>query len=280
MSETPTKTEKKKEVANLQKEEKNISNKVLNQIKEFTATGDIQMPPNYSAANAIKGAWLVLQETVDRDKRPVLEVCTQASIASALFKMCMEGLSAFKKQGYFIAYGPKLTWIRDYNGSRALAKRVANVKAVPANVVFEGDEFEYSVDLQTGMQKLVKHNPNPDNRDMDKLKGAYAIVIYNDGRSHLEYMTKAEIHTAWEQGSNKGKSPAHVKFPQEMFKKTAINRACKEPINSSDDGYLFATMSEPQEETEDIEHQVVEEVQEVTGTQQIEFEKETDEPGY
>jgi recombination protein RecT len=250
-------------------EEKNISAKVLNQIQEFTAKGEIQMPPNYSPENAIKGAWLVLQETVDRNKKPVLEVCTKVSIASALFKMCMEGLSAFKGQGYFIAYGAKLSWDRDYNGARALAKRVADVKAVPANVVFEGDEFEYSVDLETGMQKLVKHNPNPDNRIMDKLKGAYAIVIYNDGRSHLEYMTKDEIHTAWQQGPNKGTSPAHIKFPQEMFKKTVIKRACKEPINSSDDGYLFAP-EVVTDNTEDVPHTVVNE----TGTKAIDFEVE------
>ena len=274
-TETPAKTEK-----NLQKEEKNISNKVLEQINKFTATGEIQMPPNYSAENAIKGAWIVLQDQQTRDKRPVLEACTNISIASALFKMCMEGLSALKGQGYFIPYGTELTWMRDYNGSRALAKRVGNVASVPANVVFEGDEFEIGVDPKTGYQFLVKHKPNPDGRDMSKIKGAYAIVNYKDGRQNLEYMTMEEIRTAWAQGANKGNSPAHQKFPQEMCKKTVIQRACKEPINSSDDGYLFATMEEPQEDTEDIAHEVVDEVHEVTGTKAIEFEKETDEPGY
>jgi recombination protein RecT len=272
-TETPQKTE-----ANLQKKEANISNLVLDQITTFTATGEIQMPPQYSPENAIKGAWIVLQDQKTRDKKPVLEVCTNASIASALFKMCMEGLSALKGQGYFIPYGTELTWMRDYNGSRALAKRVGNVESVPANVVFEGDDFEIGVDPKTGYQFLVKHKPNPDGRDMSKIKGSYAIVNYKDGRQNLEYMTFEEIKTAWEQGATKGNSPAHKNFPQEMCKKTVIQRACKEPINSSDDGYLFATLEQPTEETEDIAHTVVDEVQEVTGTKAIEFEQ--DEPGY
>ena len=248
--------------ANTAPEEKNISAKVLDQIQTFSATGEIQMPPNYSPENAIKGAWLVLQEQGD-----VLQKCTKASVGSALFKMCMEGLSAMKGQGYFIPYGNKLTWIRDYNGSRALAKRVANVKAVPANVVFEGDEFEYGVNPETGMQYLITHKPNPINRNMDKILGAYAIVIYNHGGSNLEYMTFEEIKTAWKQGATKGNSPAHQKFPQEMAKKTVINRACKEPINSSDDGYLFAP-EDVTDNTEDVPHTVVTE----TATKAIEFE--------
>jgi recombination protein RecT len=261
------------------KKEQNIAAKVMDQIKRFTATGEIQMPPNYSPENALKGAWIVIQETVDKNKRPVLDVCTQPSIASALFKMCIEGLSALKGQGYFIAYDDKLRWSRDYNGERALAKRVGGVKDVPANVVFEGDDFDYAVDPKTGYQYLVTHKPNPKGRDMDKIQGAYAIVIYKDGRSNLEYMSIDEIRTAWQQGPTNGNSPAHKKFPQEMCKKTVIHRACKEPINSSDDGYLFYDVEETQ--TEDVAHTIVDEVNTTTGTKKIEF-AETDavDPGY
>ncbi len=273
MSETPV---------NTQKEESNISNKVLNQITKFTSTGEIQMPPNYSPENAIKGAWIVLKDQKDRNSKPVLDVCTNGSIAQALFKMCMEGLSAIKGQGYFIPYGDQLTWMRDYNGSRALAKRVAGVRDIPANVVFDGDEFEYSVDPKTGYQTLVVHKPDPKGRNMDKILGAYAIVNYEDGRQNLEYMTIEEIHQAWAQGATKGNSPAHKKFPQEMAKKTVIQRACKEPINSSDDSYLSSDTNQFQPTTEDIPHvEVTEEVQAETGTKEIEFETPTEDgPSY
>ena len=256
MAETPQKTE-----ANLQKEEKNISNKVLNQIQEFTKTGEIQIPPNYSPENSIKGAWILLGDQGD-----VLTKCSNGSIATALFKMCMEGLSAIKGQGYFIPYGDKLTWIRNYNGAIALARRVGGVSDVTANVVFEGDKFEFGVN-EEGYQYLIVHKPSL-TRDMDKIIGAYAIVIYKDSRKNLEYMTMDE-----KQGATKGASPAHQKFPQEMAKKTVIQRACKSVINSSDDSYLSPDGQEEFNDTEDIAHEVVDEVQEQTGTKQIEFEE-------
>ena len=44
-----------------------------------------------------------------------------------------------------------------------------------------------------------------------------------------------EIRKAWAQGAAKGGSPAHKNFPQEMAKKTVINRACKIFVNTSTD---------------------------------------------
>lgn len=257
------------------KKESDISVMVMDKIKRYTSTGEIQMPPNYSAENAIKGSWIILQEQKDRNGKLVIESCTKGSIAQALFKMCMEGLSAIKGQGYFIPYADVLTWVRNYNGSIALARRVGNVKDVPANVVFEGDDFAFGVNPETGYQYLIKHQPSAENRDMAKIKGAYAIVIYNDGHSNLEYMSFSEIQAAWNQGATKGASPAHKNFPQEMAKKTVINRACKPPINSSDDGYLFSDVELL--ETEDTTYEdVTNEVANETGTKKIEFEPAAD----
>jgi hypothetical protein len=54
-------------------QEKNISEGVLSRVKELEKEGNLQFPANYSYSNAIKSAWLILQETVDRDKKPVLQ---------------------------------------------------------------------------------------------------------------------------------------------------------------------------------------------------------------
>ena len=48
-------------------------------------------------------------------------------------------------------------------------------------------------------------------------------------------MTMDEIRKAWAQGAAKGGCPAHKNFPQEMAKKTVINRACKIFVNTSTD---------------------------------------------
>jgi recombinational DNA repair protein RecT len=52
-------------------------------------------------------------------------------------------------------------------------------------------------------------------------------------------MNKEQITKAWEMGATKGKSQAHLNFPDEMSKKTAINRTCKLLWNSSDDSILL-----------------------------------------
>jgi len=99
MSEKVTKTTEQPAVV-----QKEITSQVLTKINTFVAAGELKMPKDYSAENALKGAMLVLQEMKTRDGKPVLEACSKNSIAQSLLKMCIEGLSVLKKQGYFIPY--------------------------------------------------------------------------------------------------------------------------------------------------------------------------------
>jgi recombination protein RecT len=59
-----------------------------------------------------------------------------------------------------------------------------------------------------------------------------------DGSKKTTLMTIDQIHKAWAQGQTKGNSPAHKNFPDEMAKKSVINRACKIAIKSSNDSSL------------------------------------------
>ena len=219
----------------------NIEGQILDKINKFTADGGLVLPKTYSVANNLKSAWLILQEAVDRNNKPVLEVCTKASIANALFDMVLQGLSVSKAQGYFIAYGNKLEFQRSYFGTVALAKRVGGgIKREPvANVIYEGDEFVYTIDPETGLMKVIKHDQKIENIDDAKIKAAYAITTFEDGRTEVTIMTIDQIKKAWNQGATKGQSPAHKNFPAEMCKKTVIGRACKMVINSSDDAWLY-----------------------------------------
>lgn len=219
----------------------NVADQVLEKVKRFTDDGGLVLPRNYSVANNLKSAWLILQETLDRNQKPVLEVCTKASIANALFDMVLQGMSVSKNQGYFIAYGNKLEFQRSYFGTVALAKRVqGGITTEPvANVIYEGDEFIYTIDPKTGLVSIIKHEQKLENIDDSKIKAAYAIVTYADGKTQTTIMTLAQIKAAWQQGATKGTSPAHKNFPAEMCKKTVIGRACKMVINSSDDAWLY-----------------------------------------
>ena len=181
-----------------------------------------------------------MQETQTRDKKPVLEACTQTSICNALLDMCVQGLSVAKKQGYFIPYGNQLQFSRSYLGTVAVTKRLTGVKDVKAYCIYEGDEFEQEFDIDTATMKITKFNPKIENRDNSKIKGAFAVVVMDDpSENYVEVMTMKEIKEAWNQGQMKGNSGAHKNFTQEMSKKTVTNRACKHFYSTSDDSDIL-----------------------------------------
>lgn len=218
----------------------NIADKVLAKIEKLQGTGDLHLPKNYAVENHLKAAWLVLQETEDRNHVPALTCCTRESIANALYDMVLQGLSVAKKQGYFIVYGNKLEFQRSYFGTVALAKSAGGLKSEPvANVVYEGDDFVYTIDPETGGYKIVQHNQVLDNIDNTKIKGAYAILTLADGSKSVTIMSMQQIRASWNQGATKGTSPAHKNFAEEMAKKTVIGRACKMLINSSSDAWIY-----------------------------------------
>lgn len=212
---------------------------VLTKVDQFTKEGGLKLPDSYSAENALRSAFLILQETVDMAKRPALEVCSKESIANALLDTVLQGLSPSKKQCYYIVYGNKLVMQRSYMGTMAVGKRVANIKEIVAIAIYEGDVFEYGFDFKTGRKNIVKHEQKFENINPQKVKGAYAIAVFNDETTDAEVMNMIQIRSAWAMGKAKGTSPAHINFPDEMAKKTVVSRLLKTKIGSSDDSDLF-----------------------------------------
>lgn len=231
--------EKKDEKTSIQKFE-NISEQVLSRIEQFQKDGSMILPKNYSVENHMKSAWLALQEVEDKEHHKALQICTKESIANSLLDMVLQGLSVSKKQGYFIVYGNKLIFQRSYFGTIALAKRAGGMVSEPvANVIYDGDDFQYEIDPKTAKVSIVKHSQKLENIDNAKIKGAYALVTLADGTTQVTIMSMQQIRAAWGQGATKGNSPAHKNFAEEMSKKTVIGRACKAIINSSDDAWLY-----------------------------------------
>lgn len=206
---------------------------ISNNICLMVDTANIVVPNGYSVGNALKSAFLLLQDTVDKNGKPAMDVCTATSIQSSFLKMVTQGLNPALTQCYFIVYGKNLTFQRSYFGSMALGKRIANVKEPNANVIYLDDIYVSEIDVNTGRRKLLKHESPFENRDDKKIKGAYCIVLFKDGSSRLEEMTMAEIKAAWGMGNARGNSPAHNNFAGEMSKKTVITRALKVAINSA-----------------------------------------------
>lgn len=243
---------------------KDISAQVLERVDAFQKSGELRIPKDYSPENALKSAYLILTDP----RNNLLAQCSKESVANALLKMVVWGLSPLKKQCDFIKYGDKLECSPEYTGNIILAKRYGSLKSIKANAVFDGDTFEFCVDAATGRKKIVKHEQTLETIGSKTLKGAYAVYELNDGTVDVEVMNIQQIKDAWNQGATKGASPAHRNFPDQMAVKTVINRACKLIIRSSDDGVLYANSIE--EEKPDT---VTREIEENANVETISFEE-------
>lgn len=247
--------------------EPSIIDEVLNQLNSLIDAGGIQLPPDYSAANALRTAWLILLEQVNKDKVPVLKACTRVSVINALYKMVTQGMNPAKLQCYFVPRGNALVYQRSYFGNMALAMRMGGVKRFAPQVIYEADVFEYLIN-EDGDLQITKHVQKMENINPEKIKGVYVIVHFSDGRK-IPYMQPiARIKKAWMQGEAKGDSPAHRNFPDEMAKRTTTNFAAKAIINSSSDADLFDQEPEPEQEAQQLTDKPVLQIPVTTDTEQ------------
>lgn len=235
-----------------QKKEKNVVDLVMKQINFMIETGAIKVPKDFSHENAVKAAYIVLQDVkgkrvkVDNntwsDGISALD-CSITSIANTLLKMIVWGLSPMKQQCSFIVRGKELTLSIEYAGNIALAKRYGNMKDIKPIAVFEDDEFDVAVDLERSVRVVTRHETKLENFGKP-IKAAYAKVFLNDGSTFTEVMNIDQIKKAWSQGSNyKLEAPSsdgvHAKFDDQMGMKTVVSRACKLLIRGSNDSVLF-----------------------------------------
>ena len=243
-------------------QEKNVTEEVLARVNDLSKKGELLIPGGYSPENSLKSAWLILQETQDRDKKPALQTCSKASTANALLNMVIQGLSPSKKQCYFVAYGGKLELMRSYMGTVAVTKRLKGITDVKAYCIYDGDEFETEYNIDTAVLKITKFSPKFENIDTTKIKGAFAVVLGEKGPIYTEIMNISQIKKAWGQGTaySSGKSTVHSNFAEEMAKKTVISRACKMFANTSGDSDIlieaFNNSDVEEEETEEIKTEI------------------------
>lgn len=217
----------------LKRMQEETTQQIMERVTGWQETGEVVLPKGYHVGNAIKLAWLYLQTVENLQHQKAIDYCTKDSICNALLNMVINGEYP-QKHCYFIMYGNRLEWQERYLGKLMRAKRDTEIEKVNAQVIYEGDEFVYTID-ENGEKQLVKHVPNLANIDNTKILAAYAVVINKDGTRHIEVMTRTQIQKAWEQGAMKGKSGAHTNFTDQMCMKTVIQRACKIALDSTAD---------------------------------------------
>jgi len=228
------------ENTNLEVVKKDITTQVLNKVNTFSEAGELKLPKDYSPENALKSAYIKLTENPD-GKGALLDKCDKSSVAEALLKMVVYGLTPQKNQVYFIPYGNKLNCTISYMGNIATAKRYnPNIADIKARAITKGEDFEFEFKQETGKVVILKHKQTLESIGNKEIIGAYSLIYYKDGSFEVgDIMNIEQIKQAWGQGATRGESPAHKKFPDEMSKRTVINRTCKKLINTSSDAILM-----------------------------------------
>ena len=209
--------------------QKQVTSSVATRIEAMKGEG-LLIAPNYSVSNALSSAYYALKNS---NSGNLLEKCTHESIYNALLDMVTQGLSPAKTQCYFIPYGDTVKLTRSYFGTMKVVKQLPEVKDIYVKVIYEGDDFQVE-NTEKGW-KFIKHDSNWKNQD-NPIDGAYCIIEKQDGEQILTIMTKKEIDKSWGQSRN---GSVQKNFPQEMAKRTVINRAAKQLFNTSDDNDLF-----------------------------------------
>ena len=204
--------------------EKNIGDKVLNQINNLIDTQGLALPKNYNPANALKSAWLKLAESN-------LLNTDQVALAQALLNMCIQGLNPAKNQCYFINYGGKVNMMRSYFGDRTVAINTGLVKDVEANIIYEDDEVNVfyendyiRIEHKTSWQNMSK-----------PIIGAYAYAIMPDGTKRYDIMTLDRIKKSWNMSKNTTNNKLQSAFTDDACKRTVIRHLVKMIFNETGD---------------------------------------------
>ena len=218
---------------------------VTQMVRSYIERRQMILPANYAVENALKSAWLLIQQAENRDHVPALQCCTQVSVQNALLSMVLQGLNPDKDQCYFIVYGKTLCLQRSYFGNIHLVKTLTGALDVFAEVVYKGDIFEY--EITRGKKKVTKHVQKLENVNPSNIIAAYAIALYPDDIIETEIMTWDQIKMSWrksiakpfdDKGNLRPGTPHHDQTDQ-MCKRTVANRLCKPLINGSSDSALF-----------------------------------------
>jgi recombination protein RecT len=156
---------------------------------------------------------------------PNLLACRWDSLWLALMRACRDGLLPDGREGAIVAYKDKAQWIPMYQGLIKKFAQSGHYKAITANCVFEGDEFEHWID-ENG--EHLKHRPN-EHSDIDpaKINRVYALANSREGGVFIAVLPRAEIDKIRKVSrTTREDAPWNMWF-SEMAKKTALRRLSK-----------------------------------------------------
>lgn len=122
-------------------------------------------------------------------RNPKIAGCTTSSLCGAVMQASILGFSPVEALGYcyFVPYGKEVQFQIGYKGLIELARRSGKIKSVYAEVVYEGDEFEYAL----GLEPTLRHKPTLQGRG--ELLLSYAVCHFTEGGYNFVVLTREEI---------------------------------------------------------------------------------------
>ena len=157
-----------------------------------------------------------------------LSRCNPRSIVSALASIVQLGLDMTPAvgQAYLVPYRDNCQLQIGYKGMIALALNSGTVKAITAHAVYEADEFSF----RYGTEPTLTHVPAI--RDRGEMVCAYAVATLADGSREFRVATADDIAKARSFAQTKRSDSPWLVHPDEMARKTAIRRLCRDIVQS------------------------------------------------
>lgn len=188
------------------------------------------LPKHMTAERLIRVVLSAMQNS------PKILKCTPESIILSILRAASMGLEPDGGplgQGYLVPFWNgkrncnECQFIAGYRGLIKLARNSGEVADVSAEVVYEKDEFRYSL----GLDPTLTHNRNDDAADPGKLKYVYAIARFRDGQKKFVVMNRREMDRIKDSSASRDKQGnlvgPWVEWEAEMWKKSVVRRLSK-----------------------------------------------------
>ncbi len=189
-----------------------------------------QLPSNVTRDRFINVTIAAVKQT------PTILTATPRSLFAAIAKAAQDGLMPDGREGVITVYSQKIAntspqeyenvaqWNPMAYGLRKRARELDGI-IIDAQVVFDGDDFEYEL----GDAPYIRHKPKPRSEAMDASAGiaVYAIFRHQEqGILHREVMWKPEVFATMNQSKAKT-SLMWTTFWTEGWRKACVRRGMK-----------------------------------------------------
>lgn len=182
------------------------------------------LPKNFNQTKFIQNCLTALE-----DIEKIEEVEPQ-TIVKGLMKGAVLGLDFLNGECYLIGYKNKETGKRElnfqthYKGEKKLAMlySVKPIEEITTELVREGDFYQKAV---VDNKKIVNFSAIPFSNA--PIVGAFTVILYKDGSSYSDDMSKQDIEQVRNTYSKAKDSPAWKNSEGEMYRKTVLRRTLK-----------------------------------------------------